>query len=170
MKRIIVITCALWNLTSCGGAPEEIGMREQATTCETNCSASCQVSYNYPCPTWRNPGRTCQGHQLDPLCKVRCEAERELECNSGVNACAIWETNPQWLATREVLRTYAGDGLTTEKCVEIVKLGGGAAGAGQAIYTAYVEGIKAALELNPAAIVAGKGAEHGAICACRRAL
>ena len=143
---------------------------QEKTTCETNCSSACEVGYNYPCPTWRNPGRTCRGHTLDPACKARCEIEREIECRTGLNGCSLWSANPAWVGIRDGLRSYASQGLTAGKCADIVKLGGTAAGVAGAAYTAYVEGIMAALEVNPVGLVIAKGVEHGAICACRSAL
>lgn len=147
---------------------------QNETTCTTNCSSSCEVSYNYPCPTWKKPGRTCRGHTLDPACKARCEVERELDCRTGLNGCDLWRTNPIWVQARETLRAAASQGVTAEQCVSMVNLGKAAGGAASFAYDVYISGLQAAVSAAanafPVAFVVGEVAKHGAACACREAL
>lgn len=47
---------------------------------------------NYPCPTWRNPGRMCQSSFDDPICQTRRTACRGklIGCLAGVIGTAAY--------------------------------------------------------------------------------
>lgn len=47
-----------------------------AYDCNTDCGDV--ASFNYPCPTWRNPRRTCKGRE--PAIYASCQAAKALSC------------------------------------------------------------------------------------------
>ncbi len=49
-------------------------------TYEYNCDSDCgeEVGFNYPCPTFRNPGRTCHASKIIP--NPVCEAAKQNDC------------------------------------------------------------------------------------------
>lgn len=49
-----------------------------ATSCDTDCGA--RSEFEYPCPTFRNPGRKCHGR--NPAIFTACENERSGGCDS----------------------------------------------------------------------------------------
>jgi hypothetical protein len=145
-----------------------------ATTCATNCSSACpHTSFRRPCPNMRHPGRMCNEEVVEPLCKARCEAERALDCNLGVNGCDLWRTNNIWREGRDQLALMAPEGSTAEQCVALVTGGASAASAYGATEKFIEGGLKALYTISKASVVLMAGSEaakHGAICACRDAL
>lgn len=63
-----------------GSAQESAGM--EPSRCDTNESCTVQGP-NYPCPTLRNPGRTCSSTFDNPICLTRRSA-----CRGELVACA----------------------------------------------------------------------------------
>ncbi|WAS96702.1 hypothetical protein [Nannocystis punicea] len=49
-------------------------------SCDPN--EDCSVCFEYPCPTWDDPGRMCEECPNDPVCLVRVEA-----CKAAILDC-----------------------------------------------------------------------------------
>lgn len=67
-------------------ADQNLGQVIGSSSLEVSCNSNCLKTFNYPCPTWKKPGRTCQGKTTDLVCEsakkaacLRDEAQRALE-------------------------------------------------------------------------------------------
>ena len=96
----------------------------EAADCETNCSSSCQTSWRYPCGI----GKWCDKTIIDPACKVRCETERVLACNIGLNFCDLQRINqPELWEKIKIALQAAADAQILQshnQCLDAVSGGG----------------------------------------------
>lgn len=70
---------------------------DSPTDCSTNCThyAEARSQYRYPCPTLRNPGRTCTGINRPVFWPIKhsCDTARAASCQ-------VWDNAVGWLAGR----------------------------------------------------------------------
>lgn len=87
-----------------GMEPEPDGI--DASSCDPNRDCR-RRGPNYPCPTWRNPGRTCESYYDDPVCLT----EREV-CR---HECDAWIAHPMKLQAVAAIRLAKDRGLISDR-------------------------------------------------------
>lgn len=101
----------------------------RATDCDTNCEDACLTSWRYPCGI----GKWCDEEFVEPACKLRCDAEKVVACETGLNFCDFAKLSDlkQWYATKEELQLAADAQVihSYNHCLDIVRGGGEIGGA-----------------------------------------
>lgn len=147
------------------------------TDCNSDCRKNCETTYTV------NLGfRKVTKTATDPFCHARCIAEKELACATGITSCDMWRSNPQtvagYRATIELIQRAnrqdwrPQDEHDCQMWVDQAASLGTAAGAAKTAYSAYQNGVRAALAVNKASVISyivSEGAKHFMHCACSAA-
>jgi len=82
-----------------------------AYDCTTNCTEAAMHRTWLPCPTWKNPGRTCPNDVFDPPLKAACELQKEASCK-------VYEEIYTWVKEKvqpELQKSFNQEAWTTAR-------------------------------------------------------